>query len=716
MANKYCDHGAYGNAVVTGSTSGSSATLTVALVTSGKLGVGAELSGSGITLGTYITALGTGAGGAGTYTLNAAMTIPASTTITAVYAQPLAVPWAWALPQEGDGTALAAATASATVSVDMSTWTFTSGTSTFSVMGCTALTIGAGANSATNAQYSAVYSVMLANIAAAINLATANTVNVPAGWPVAAVRNTVYARVNVNALELMTRAGSASYAGLAALTFAGVTGSAAQAWAGGSGGCWGTLVNPAAAIWPTGLAISAYGVWGASQLPIAGVMAPGDVVNIRAGKTLRYFGTLSIILPTVGTFATPVRFVFDDSTLWADGVNPKFTIQAMLGGGFNAEFRTTATSYVTVKASRYSDNTRGLNFERVLCGTSDNLLVYCGGPSVIQNARFACLQSSAHASPTEGTTTPVNGMNRLIGCLFESVLQRSTPVFVWGSGYIAKLELQDCTFRLTAATDVQNGLFSLSNYSVLSFDNCKFEGYVTGSRLHQAVAFLSSTAFGVTFRNCSLGGFTKLGPDFFGAVVWPDVYRTSRGIFISGSVGNREFVANTPQGFAGWLAQGYPTGAAVLLDGVTPWSLRMIPTTLVGGVTPMSPFESPRLVKFNTLGTGVRTATVELLVDTALTWTTQHVGVVFEYLDSAGVPRVVESYDPDGAALTASTAAWSATTFSDGGVISYNRRKFAITTPTAVLAGSEMSFYIKLFTTVASATQGIFVDPEFAVL
>ncbi|MDR3373159.1 MAG: DUF2793 domain-containing protein [Ancalomicrobiaceae bacterium] len=65
--------------VFTGAISGT--TLTVSAVASGTLQVGQVLSGSGVTAGTTITALGTGTGGTGTYTVSASQTV-ASTTIT----------------------------------------------------------------------------------------------------------------------------------------------------------------------------------------------------------------------------------------------------------------------------------------------------------------------------------------------------------------------------------------------------------------------------------------------------------------------------------------------------------------------------------------------------------------------------------------------------------------------------------------------------------
>lgn len=57
-------------------------TLTVSAVGSGVLGVGDTLSGSGVTAGTAITALGTGTGGTGTYIVDPTQTA-GSTTITA---------------------------------------------------------------------------------------------------------------------------------------------------------------------------------------------------------------------------------------------------------------------------------------------------------------------------------------------------------------------------------------------------------------------------------------------------------------------------------------------------------------------------------------------------------------------------------------------------------------------------------------------------------
>ena len=59
----------------------SGTTLTVGGTVTGTFAVGMVLSGTGVTAGTTITALGTGTGGAGTYTVSASQTV-SSTTIT----------------------------------------------------------------------------------------------------------------------------------------------------------------------------------------------------------------------------------------------------------------------------------------------------------------------------------------------------------------------------------------------------------------------------------------------------------------------------------------------------------------------------------------------------------------------------------------------------------------------------------------------------------
>ena len=73
----------YSTTAVGGTSSGSSATLTVTAVGFGApIVAGMYVDGTSVTDGTYITAFGTGTGGAGTYTLNQAINIANTTALT----------------------------------------------------------------------------------------------------------------------------------------------------------------------------------------------------------------------------------------------------------------------------------------------------------------------------------------------------------------------------------------------------------------------------------------------------------------------------------------------------------------------------------------------------------------------------------------------------------------------------------------------------------
>lgn len=64
---------------VSGTASISGTTMTVTALTQGAYTVGQIITGTGVTAGTTITALGTGTGGTGTYTVSASQTVPSTT-------------------------------------------------------------------------------------------------------------------------------------------------------------------------------------------------------------------------------------------------------------------------------------------------------------------------------------------------------------------------------------------------------------------------------------------------------------------------------------------------------------------------------------------------------------------------------------------------------------------------------------------------------------
>ena len=721
MADRYCDHGAYGDAVVTGSIA--TTTLTVTARTSGQLGVGSEISGTGITVGTYITALGTGLGGTGTYTVSVSKTV-ASTTITGKFGQPLAAPFTWAVPQEGDGTASTAATASAVVSIDLSAATAAAG-ATVSIMGAVLTCVASGA--AANQFNAGAGATLVSNLVTAINRTTnTNTIAAQAtGWKTPKVQDAVFARIGspTTTLQIMTRAGSAQY-NSSQVTTAGLTGGTfgPYTFSGGSGGCWGHLYNRLA-MWPSAQAVGTYGLMSAG-VAIADIANAGDVVNIRAGKLIRFPASTvqALALPALGSAAAMVKYLIDNSTVWSDGSEPQLIFDM---SGTNVALSlsaASAASYVHVDAPRYSTKWGMVLRKSAAIGGNDTLRAVLNGPYILSGVQFdwpiAGFGLLQFVDLTNNSTAGAFPSFRK--CSFSRYDQTSgTSWFTASGGTISvRAEFIDCDFSLTNASAPAATFFAATSAAqsfVYNFDGCRFNGFPTGSRLCPATAAWTQTQT-VQMRNCNLGGFTLLGPDFFSSVLGIGAFCRGGGIYISNASGNRDFVVNTPHQFTAWESlRSYPTLNAKLLDGVTPWSIRLIPSTAANAVSPAGYVEAPRLAKINTLGTGVRTATVEFLLDTGLAWDKREIGLVMEYIDSAGAVQTIESYDHLAGALDVSSAAWSSTTFSDGGTLNYNKNSITLTTPTAVLADSEMSFFVRVYTTVADSTKSVFIDPEVQV-
>lgn len=717
MADKYCDHGAYGAAVVTGSISGS--VLTVSAVTSGALGIGAELSGSGITSGTYINSFGTGTGGTGTY--NVVGTASAgSTTVTAKHCQPLATPPTWGVPQDGDGSASTPAAAAATVSIDLSAATASAG-NTFSIMGAvlTCVASGAGVN-----QFNAGSgATLVSNLVTAINRTT-NTSTIAAqstGWKTPKVQDAVFARIAspTTTLEIMTRAGSTVYnsSTVAQSGISGVTGP--WTFSGGSGGCWGWMFNALGSMWPSAQAVVTYGVL-CQNFCLAGWPAAGDTINLRSGKVARIFDSATFTwAASMGSVGSHVRYLIDDSTVWADGSNPVLVIehfQTNRGGVWSPP----STSFVTIAGRDYS-GTKSLVIRRNAGTASDSLIINAGNPTVWENVLVECpMSTTAQVARVDmaNVVSTAGLFSRFVNCHFKKADPSGTSFFTGGASGLSRADFQGCTFELTAAGTPMTGVanFSVSNAPTyaLNFDGCRFVGFPTGSRFHAA-----ATTFGTVtlqLRNCDMGGITVMGPSLFGAPMPLGAYTQPRGIFLCNTFGNRDMIFDTPHVFVGWESlRSYPTLSAVLMDGTTPWSLRMIPTSAANSLGYAGTADSPRLGKINTLGTGARTITFEMLIDTALSWTKKDIGLCIEYVNASGVIKCLETYDPAAGALTTSTAAWSATTFSDAGTINYNKRKIAVTTPESVLADSEISVFVRLYSGVSNSTQGVFIDPEWVM-
>jgi hypothetical protein len=731
VAEKYCDHGLYGAFVATANLTINSATMTVTGLTSGRIGIGAEVSGTGIPAETYILSLGTGRGGAGstTYTLSKNATATGTgVTVTGQYGCPSLDP-AWGVAQEGDGTASGAATP-ATVSVDMTGWTFST-SSTVSVMGatsaitCTASATSSSETTAPNAQYNATLTTMIDNLVTAINWHGGTTVNIPSGWTGRKVRDTVWARRNGNSLELMTRSGSASWNGLTALAFTNVTGSSSQTWANGAGGAWGYVKNMNTACWPSSIAQNYYGLW--VSTPQAGVLAAGDVVNMRSNKTMKLLngnaGSTTMTLPNMGTYASPVVFKFDDSTIWSDGANPVFTVKmAANGQGFQASFGWNGSSYWAIEAPNDPDTGYyGLVMEGGDSANSGGNTV--NGPMRYTGVHFKTV--SAGATSTSGIVDSGNGSVAFVakkckwtlGCDIRLLSTNNNG----NSGYHY---LEDCVIDNGSYASANNGLLSLQSGCLedVFLVRPKFVNFVVGSKLCYGWT-TSYIAKRVLITDPSLGNVSgygaKLATTSTGIVYSIPMADT---LCVSGGAG-RALILDNRLGFQEWNpTRVYPTLGAELPEG-TKWSMRAHPTTISGRLDVYRPFRLLPVVKYNTLADGARTFTIPLAVKDGLSLTKATLWAEITYTDVNDNQVTLTSYDAGAGSLTTDTGnTWSQESggqvyWDDGGLIYFNKKKIELSTPTGknLKQNTDVKCVLCMAYTAGTVSDMVFFDPDIQI-
>jgi hypothetical protein len=728
MATKYCDHSLYSAGSVTGSITAT--TLTVTAVASGFIGVGSELSGAGVLAGTYVTALGTGLGATGTYTVSASQTV-ASTAIVGAYGHPLNIPLTWALPQEGDGTAATAAAASAVAILDMSGAT-AAATNTFSVMGAALTCVASGAT--TNQFNAGSGATLVANIVAAINRTT-NTSLVTAqaaGWGTNKLQDVVHARVGTpsTTLEIMTRAGSATYNGLTALAWAGITGlSGTPVWSGGSGGAWGWVFSHRATMWPSAIVATSYGLWTSGQM-LSGNVSAGDVVQIRSNKTITFTTNTNpvISVPAFGTALLPVRFEFDDGTIWpADGATPIFKITEAHITNTNKSFFFSATCFAHFLGKRYASGQRnfviestgqGPNLVTTLIGVGawpgrlENLDLYCPGtPTVSPGPQSSCMAAFTITGATANYMPTIIKSCRILNP------GAYTNLISCSNNNPQKVEFIDCDFELTAASTAWPSViqpWTGGSPQRVSLTSCRFKGFVAGTRL--LAASTPTVVHFLMLRDCLLPNITVWGPNCMGAA--PDFEAGGSGVAITSQYGYREFMLDRPgKLYVEWqYSKGRPTLNAKLPDGVTSWSIFAVPVTNALGLAKTSPVDLPRIAKIlppsTELPEAVRTFKFNFLLESTLAWSRQDISVLVNYEDPAGNTYVVDSYDHNAAALSSSSAAWSATTWNGQ---TWIPKEFSFTTTSVVKAGSEIGLVVKLHVGVTADTLGIILDPEILV-
>lgn len=711
MADKYCDNGLYGACEFTAARSGS--TLTVSAVSSGALALGAvisSVSGGAIPDDTvYITAFGTGTGGTGTYTVSASGTV-ASESMVAKHGGIRAIP-TWGVAQEGDGTATGAATP-ATVSIDLSAATASAG-NTISIMGAVLTCVSSGAS--TNQFNAGSGATLVSNLVAAINRTT-NSATVAAqdtGWQTPKVQDAVFARIGspTTTLDIMTRAGSATYNSsvIAQSGISGITGP--WTFSGGAGGAWGHLYNALAVTLPSSVATVGYGLW-AAQLPIAGVLSPGEDCYIRANNTVWYLGT-SNAYPAMaagrGNATAPIRFIIDSGNKWS-GDSPSATFTMMSRDGSKSVLSCSG-SYVRIRGTRLGNKL--WNWKLVNAGTGSSSTMYI---SINNNSRlsgFNAAVDNTSSAPRLYVSVPNSGPWEIADC---TIRHNRNDYFVQLSNSVQRFAFRNVTFDNGAAVVPSIGLLngSLSGSLEGLFEGIQCDNFVTGSQLYAS----ANTSAAFTFTDCLWGGVTLRGPYNSGAYVAGDY-----GGFFAGfsQRGGRDFWFDGPRGFVQWdsgLSQ--PTLQALLPDGVSQWSWLLIPSRTIADFS--NPFITPVISKLNPLADGARTFTAQIAISDTLAWTKRDISLVVNYYAASGERITLDSFDAAGGALTTSSATWSQesggkVTFSSGGTLYHNKYQIALSTPTGLdlPEGAEVTATIQINTSVANTTQIVFVDPDIVI-
>jgi hypothetical protein len=638
--------------------------------------------------------------------------------------------------QEGDGSAIGAATV-ATVAIDLTAYTAAAG-NTVTIGGAllTCVASGAGAN-----QFNAGSGATLAaNLASAINQTTnTNTItttgasNPLLGWVASKLQDLLYATSSGATLNIQTRAGSAAFNSTSffAVVSSGLTGGTLNnQFTGGAGGAWGYLVNHLATFGRSAFGIGQYGCWGANK-PMAGLMDLGDRVKVRSAKTLQFAGNTNttITLAAMGSATQPVMFEIDDGTVWpADGTTPVFKMACTwTGNNSNIMFAGLTTTYAHIRGKRYASGQRNLVMEGSATGTSlAGFQVFIGNTPMTWEALLMDCPGNSLTSTCISVLAVKTGTNaqvrtRLVGCrqVYARDNNSGSAAFVYanvnGSAYYSleahDFVVNDCT---TAMTQVLLPSAGGSNI-VAKFSDCKFIGFTSTSTL---LASGNIVAGGdLSFRNCDFGLIKNRGPNLATAgsnLINVDCFTAET------KYGARDFFVDRRNGFCEWnSAKGYPTASARLYDGTTPWSIYAIPANSSAMLSKSSPFELPAINKINTLATADRTVTLNMAIESTLSWTLGDISFMVTYLDSTGAQRYVDSLDPSNtASLTAdTTSTWSS---ESGGFVTYSGQNFtkkqiSLTCPD-MASGCEVSIYVRMHTAVANTTLGTLIDPELKVI
>lgn len=620
----------------------------------------------------------------------------------------------WGVPQEGDGSSKDAATASSIGSV------------VFTVVPTTGVISICGASVSTTNVLNAADVDTAANALATNINSTSATVSTAAAYGTPQLRNLVYARgpsagAAAGTCEIMMRVGSTklNYSvnsnSAIASTLDGTP--TINQFAGGSGGCWGWILNPIAFGASNSIAAYTYGSWLYSPYVVASAPTKEDFIWLRTGgasKTINISSNTSISL----TASVTTNVIADTNTVWTgDGVDNSISISFVFTSSYqqftlrvapyaNAEYSLEAIKYggFKIKVTGIGGSSGG--------GIINNTSGQSGRKIRFHNIHFIdeSAQSLYYLSPIADIfDTKSNFCILYSSCLFQRTALLSTIPFItymhpanYGGGNI---DFIGCHFdyNLTGTNDpgplINSGVRGNPTYTVkMRFINTKFTGYAQGFNIYSSAA--SMTGIGVpleiVFDNCS---GVKLPDAYWGFIDTISANNQKVFTYIDSS-GN--FRYESDRGVSEFVTgSNIPTLTATLFDQSTLWAIRVI--WIASGVHSRSnPYYLPKFTTYSREATATKTVTIELLVPTALNFAFGDVMASVSYTDNNGVSRVETA-----SVVESSTAAWS------NAPVGYSAKKLSLTTANQILGNSEINCQVSLAAKPSSGiTEYIYVNPE----
>ncbi len=447
--------------------------------------------------------------------------------------------------------------------------------------------------------------------------------------------------------------------------------------------------------------------------PAYGSIAAGDVVYIRSkdaggADITRILGANVTVGSAAATVAAPVAWILDDGAVWP-GVNGVLT------------YRTTATSTraVIVRANNHLvAKTRG-NFvvETLLASPGDGTYLVgtnegsrVTGVKTVStavtnaNPRLAHYRLSSGFSYVEDPILKVglmsNGVDGL-GSVFSANIVRCDAVIV-----NPDIELTSSTLFNQAVFDLAGGTSYPRTIEVRG-GRVYGVGAQSGQRLITIGAGAGSAMFRLTAHGLQFPRSMDVVPNgYLGQVNCQAII---------------ELIGCDDGGIGGHLEAGWgwatsrtdnnpPYLSATLPDTLsTPWAWRVWPRNASLAL----PVRLP-CIKYWTGSEVPLTITQELLVGATLSANKINTWFTVEYTDAAtGLPRSVSSVDYAGGDLDSSSAPWSATTW---GLVSLNKRRIQVTTPTAVKQNTPLVVTFFSGMTAVNAEDIFFLDPDFSAV